>query len=175
MKRVQELQNDTVMNVAALLKEPVGATREFAVSIDRFELDIELIATSISGDVRLIRLPDEILADVRLRADVGLECDRCLRDYDQPVNVKFTAEYSPTIDVHTGRNIAEIDEESDRFAITEHHEVDLAEPLRQELIVALPMVSVCGKDCPGPLVTSIGGEGEIDDRLAALQRLLGEE
>lgn len=175
MKRIQELKNDTVINIAALLKEPVGSVREFAVEIDRFELDPELIATSIAGQVRLTRLQDEVLVDAKLRADVGLECDRCLREFLQPVSVHFSAEYQPTIDVYLGRAVREIDDETDRFFITEHHEVDLAEPLRQELIVALPMVAVCGPDCPGPAVTSTADTGEIDDRLAALQRLLGDD
>jgi uncharacterized metal-binding protein YceD (DUF177 family) len=41
--------------------------------------------------------------------------------------------------------------------------------------VALPMVATCGKDCPGPAMTSTHTGEEIDDRLAALQRLLGEQ
>jgi uncharacterized protein len=174
VKRIQELNNDTAINVAALLKEPIGSVRDIAVSIDRFELDDDLIASTILGEARLIHLQDEVLADVKLTANVGLECDRCLREYQQPVRVRFSAEYEPTIDVHTGRTVNEYDDEGDRFAINEHHEVDLAEPMRQELIVALPMVAVCGKDCPGPAVTSVGDDGEIDDRLTALQRLLGE-
>jgi uncharacterized protein len=88
--------------------------------------------------------------------------------------VRFTAEFEPTIDVHTGHAVHETADELDRFAITEHHEVDLAEPMRQELIVALPMVAVCGPECPGPEVTSVGDDGEVDERLAALERLLGE-
>lgn len=175
MKRIQELKNDTVINIAALLKEPVGSVREFAVEIDRFELDADLIATGIAGQVRLTRLQDEVLVDAKLRADVGLECDRCLREYLQPVSVHFAAEYQPTIDVYSGRAVREIDDETDRFFITEHHEVDLAEPMRQELIVALPMVAVCGPDCPGPAITSTADGSEIDDRLAALQRLLGDD
>ena len=175
MKRVQELNNDTVINVAALLKEPVGSVREIAVDIDQFELDTELYAYGIVGDVRLIRLQDEVLADVRLRANVGLECDRCLNDYLQPVRVHFSAEYEPTIDVHTGRAVQESDDEIERFSITEHHEVDLAEPMRQELIVGLPMVAICGNECPGPAVTSVGDDAAIDDRLSALERLLADE
>lgn len=175
MKRIQELNNDTVINVAALLKEPVGSVREVVVEIDRFELDDDLIASNISGMVRLIRLQEEILADAELRADVGQECDRCLREYQQPVQTRFSVQYEPTIDVHTGHTVDEIDDEIERFLITERHEVDLTEPMRQELIVALPMVAVCGPDCPGQLVKSFGEESAGDSRLAALERLLGDD
>lgn len=174
MKHTYELHNDTAINVVALLKEPVGSTRLCGLEIDRFELDDDLVARRIEGEARLIRLQDEILVDATVSADVELECDRCLRLYDQRVKTRFSAQYEPTIDVHTGHAVREIDDEAERFAITEHHEVDLAEPLRQELIVALPMVAVCGPDCPGPQVSSTGDGDEVDDRLAALQQLLNE-
>ena len=174
MKQTQTLHNDTVINVAALLKEPVGSTREYGVEIDRFEIDDELVARQIEGEVRLTRLQDEILVNAKLNADVELECDRCLRMYDQRINTRFAAQYEPTIDVHTGHAVHEIDDEAERFAITEHHEVDIAEPLRQELIVSLPMVAVCGPDCPGPELTATGSDEPVDDRLAALEQLLSE-
>lgn len=174
MKHIYELHNDTVINVAALLKEPVGSTRVYGVEIERFELDDDLVARRIEGEARLTRLQDEILVDAKLTADVELECDRCLRMYDQQVKTQFSAQYEPTIDVHTGHAVREIDDEAERFAITEHHEVDLAEPLRQELIVALPMVAVCGPDCPGPEVSATADGEDVDDRLAALQQLLNE-
>jgi uncharacterized protein len=175
VKRLQDLHNDTVINAAALLKEPVGSTRLYGLSLDRFELDDDLVASNIEGEVRLIHLAAEILVDATLSADVELECDRCLRAYDQPVKVHFSAQYEPTIDVHTGHKVSEIDDEEERFSISDSHEVDLAEPLRQELIVALPMVANCGKDCPGPAITSTKSDEEIDDRLSALQKLLGEQ
>jgi uncharacterized protein len=174
VKQTYELHNDTVINVVALLKEPVGSTRVYGVDIDRFELDDDLVARRIEGEARLTRLQDEILVNAKVSADVELECDRCLRRYDHPVRTRFAAQYEPTIDVHTGHAVREIDDEAERFAITEHHEVDLAEPLRQELIVALPMVAVCGPDCPGPEVTTIGDGDDVDDRLAALKQLLHE-
>jgi uncharacterized protein len=175
MKRLQELHNDTVINAAALLKEPVGNSRFYGLTLDRFELDDDLVASNVEGEVRLIRLQEELYADVTVSANVELECDRCLRRYPQPVETHFTAQYEPTIDVHTGHQVGEIDDEEERFSISDNHEVDLAEPLRQELIVALPMVANCGPDCPGPLLTSTKSPDEIDDRFAELERLLGDE
>ena len=42
--------------------------------------------------------------------------------------------------------------------IDENHELDLREPLRQEILVALPMRPDCGPDCPGPDLTEVGGD-----------------
>jgi uncharacterized protein len=175
VKRLQEIHNDTVINAASLLKEPVGNSRLYGMHLDRFELDDDLVASNVEGEVRLIRLAEELLLDATVSATVELECDRCLRAYDQPVSIHFSAQYEPTIDVITGRTVSEIDDEEERFSISDNHEVDMTEPLRQELIVGLPMVARCGRDCPGPLLTTTKGDVEIDDRLAALERLLKEQ
>jgi uncharacterized protein len=167
-----ELHNDTVINVAALLKEPVGSTRNFSINLDRFPLDNDLVAREVEGEMRLTSLTSELLLNAKATAKVELECDRCLRLYDEPVKVTFAAQYEPTIDVRTGHMVEEIGDGEERFAITENHEVDVAEPLRQELIVALPMIARCGPDCPGPIITSTKSDDEIDDRLAELERLL---
>ena len=91
------------------------------------------------------------------------------------MKVKLSAQYEPTIDVRTGHQVDEIDDGEERFSISDNHEVDIAEPLRQELIVSLPMIANCGADCPGPAITSTRSEDDVDDRLAALERLLDEE
>ena len=46
-----DLHNETAINVAALLKEQVGASRAYPVVLDRFQLDSELVATDVV-DVR---------------------------------------------------------------------------------------------------------------------------
>jgi uncharacterized protein len=75
----------------------------------------------------------------------------------------------------------EIDEEGDEFFIDDNHELDLVEPLRQEILVSLPMRPTCGPNCPGPDVLEVGGDTEagedaaVDDRLAALANLLKDD
>lgn len=56
-------------------------------------------------------------------------------------------------------------------------QIDLREPLRQEILVALPMRPDCGPECPGPDVLEVGAEddGVVDARLAALASLLGDD
>jgi uncharacterized protein len=170
-----ELHNDTVINVAALLKEPVGSTRNFSIHLDTFPLDNDLVAREVQGEMRLTSLTNELLLNAKATAKVEHECDRCLRLYDEPVRVTFAAQYEPTIDVRTGHALEEIGDGEERFSITENHEVDVAEPLRQELIVALPMIARCGPDCPGPIITTTKPADEIDDRLVELERLLDQQ
>lgn len=166
-----DLHNETVINVAALLQEPVGSSRGYPMRLDGFPLDEGMRAEDVEGDIKLVRLADEVLVNVTARGTVELECDRCLREYDQPFHTRFSAEYRPTVDVRTGVDLATVTED-ERFTIDENHELDITEPLRQEILVALPMRTMCGADCPGPDVPPDDDEGKVDERLAALAQLL---
>lgn len=178
--KLPALRNDTVVNVAGLLKGPVGETRSYRLLIDRFD-DLEgTLARDVEGDVRLTRLRDGVMARVEASGVAPMTCVRCLREYDQPFEVDFDQEYRQTVDLRTGVDLPVDESDDDQLSyISENHELDLREPLRQEMLIALPMRPDCGPECPGPDLpaTEAGDEAEeaIDDRLAALASLLGDE
>jgi len=177
----RELRNDTAVNVVGLLKGQTGATRSYRLLLDTFQADDETIARDIHGNVRLTRLRDAIIASVSAAGVVPMICARCLREYDQPFEVDFDEEYRQTVDVRTGFELGgePVDEEL-VSRIDENHELDLREPLRQEILVALPMRPDCGSECLGPDVLEVGGEDgattdPVDERLAALANLLADD
>jgi len=177
----RELRNDTAVNVVGLLKGQTGATRSYRLLLDTFEADGETIARDIVSNVRLTRLRDAIIARVSASGVVSMICARCLREYDQPFEVEFDEEYRQTVDVHTGFDLGGEPVDDELISrIDENHELDLREPLRQEILVALPMRPDCGADCPGPDLLEVGGENDasddyVDERLAALARLLPDD
>ena len=171
---VRTLTNDTIVNVAQLLKEPVGAARSLDVHLDRFELDTELTARDVTATVRLTRIETGILAEGEVSGVVELECVRCLERYLQPFRGEIDGEYRPSIDVRTGYPLA-LPDDSDIFVIDNNHELDLNELLRQVVVVSLPMQPLCREDCPG-IITEVRDEAEspddTDERLAVLRKLL---
>jgi uncharacterized protein len=173
--RTMNLDNETIINVAALLQEPVGASREYPLHLDAFPLDEGGNAERVEGTVRLTRLADEILANIKAKGEVELDCVRCLRAYPQQFSTRFAAEFRPTVDVKTGFHLSVDVEEDERFTIDANHELDITEVLRQEILVALPMRATCGEDCPGPDLEKLNNAGDIDDRFAALAQLLDDE
>ena len=152
------LVNDTTINVASLLQEDVGSTRTIHVQLDTFSLDDDLFANDLEADVRLTRIGHHLLADGTVRANVALECVRCLTTFEQGIETTFSEKYRQAYDVRSGMGIAakdmddeDPDEDDDEsFVIDEGHELDLAEAFRQNLVLALPMVPTCGDECPGP-------------------------
>lgn len=178
--RVVDLIDDTRLNVASLLMEPVGSTRDVEMHLSAFPLDDDLVARNVDTEARLTRLRGEILVSAHTHGHVQLTCARCLADYDQPFDETFTERFFQTVDVRSGAELGseagmgadeDIDDEI-RFSIDESHELDLAESLRQWILLALPMRPSCGDACPGPLLTTTETGEPTDDRFAKLASLL---
>jgi uncharacterized protein len=166
-----DLNNETVVNVAGLLQEPLGSSRSYPLRLNSLTLDKDLYAEEVVGHVKLTRLTDEIMARIRVKGDVELECLRCLRAYPQPFTADFTEEFRISHDVRTGVGI-EAPADDERFEINENHELDFGEALRQEILVSLPMRPACISDCPGPYMVETEDEEPADNRFAALAKLL---
>jgi uncharacterized protein len=179
-----ELINDTRLNVASLLMEETGRTRELALTLASCPLDDDLTASNVLGQIRLTRIHSGILATGELNGDVELECSRCLNLYNQPFTARLTEEYRQTVDVRSGTGLTppriekDVDDEDDDepgFEINDAHEIDLTELLRQNILLSLPMRPDCGKLCPGPPEIRNEPEALIDSRFAALEQLLDDE
>ncbi|MGA7673008.1 MAG: DUF177 domain-containing protein [Nitrolancea sp.] len=162
------------MNVAQLLKEPVGSTRIADVHLDRLALDESTIAFDVSAKVRLTRVIEGILADGQMSGKVELECVRCLELYTQEFAGEFEADFRPSVDVRTGDPL-QVPEFEDIFVIDNNHELDLDELLRQISIISLPMQALCREDCPGIEQVEDEDEEAGDERLAVLRDLLEAE
>lgn len=170
-----DLKNDTVINVAQLMKDDVGAARKVHVSLDWFALDQDLMAKDVRADLRLTRITNGILASGRASGIAKVECVRCLEIYDQPFAADFDQEYRPTIDVRSGVPLDQPAADEELGSINESHELDLAEPIRQVAILDLPIKPVCHEDCVGIGRSEFGDEEDVDRRLGILSQLLDGE
>jgi uncharacterized protein len=173
------------INVAGLLKETTGGARNHtlgasAPSVAAMVPDARP-SGALTGTVRLLRSPRSIFARVRAGTEVILDCSRCLEDAVARIEVDFDSEYFPSIDVVTGSALKVPDDDM-AFMIDHNHELDLAEPIRQELVVATPMHPLCSAECAGLCVTCghnlnegpcACSEEVADGRLAQLRNLLG--
>jgi uncharacterized protein len=173
-----QIHNDTVLNVAQLLKDNVGSKRTFAVSLDTLPLDDTTTARNIVAQLKLTRIADGILVTGSLAGETRLECVRCLEEFDTEFSGEVEAEFRPTIDISSGTPV-EIEDNDESFEIDDSHHLDMAEMLRQVSILTLPIRPVCGDDCPGFVSEFRGGDEPPsdeagDERLAVLEQLLDE-
>lgn len=169
-------------NVAQLLKDHVGAMRNYQVQEDITDLDPALKPlTDLSGHADLIRTNDGILVRANLYTNVELTCSRCLTQFATPVRFKIDEEFYPLTDINTGARLPLAEDADPAATIDSNHILDLSEVVRQDLLLALPLVPLCRNECKG-LCPSCGqnwNEGdcecddqELDPRFAALKQLL---
>ncbi|HEX9975852.1 MAG TPA: DUF177 domain-containing protein [Dehalococcoidales bacterium] len=133
------------INVAQLLKEPIGSTRSY-------EVDEPVVIAegdrAVRGQVNLIRTNRGILVRGALNTEMELTCSRCLTEFICPLSLEIEEEYFPTIDVLTGAPVA-IPDEPGAFTINQNNILDLTEAIRQYTLLAIPMKPLCQEDCAG--------------------------
>ncbi len=168
---------DTTINIVDYLKsDSMGRTRRYILDLPSLDLDRDLVARSVHAEFRLLRVGAGVLAEGIVRADVDLECVRTLDIFPQPVESEFAEQFRPATDISTGRPIHyedDPDNEPEVFPVEDNHEIDLREPLRQVLLVALPMQPV--KPGTEPVLLDETTADEPANPFAVLGTLLQDE
>jgi uncharacterized protein len=119
----------------------------------------------------------EIRIQGTIRVTMESACDRCLGRVSFPLDQTFDLFYRP---LETGKpdEEIEIDEGETEIAFYEEDGVDLADVLREQVLLALPMQRVCREDCKGICPVCGANRNETacgcsaksaDDRWAALK------
>ncbi len=124
------------VDVSNILRQGEGAQEEFIIDGETPELEGIELASPIRGTVTIMGTNTGVAAGGTLQAAVTLECSRCLKAYAQEVQFPLQAEFED----HPGE---------DQFPIDKYGKIGLAEPIRQELEVHLPLKALCQEDCTG--------------------------
>jgi uncharacterized protein len=161
-----------------LLGEPAGSVRVLAVEAPPLQLQGELRQTrGVTGELRLTRTNRGLLVVANLETGIALQCSRCLKNLDWPVEIEIDEEALPSIDLASGAPV-DTTAEPDELRLNDHHELELEAEVRDSIEVAEPIAPLCREDCPG-LCIICGAElaagphshpdEEIDPRLEALR------
>jgi DUF177 domain-containing protein len=128
------------INVAQLLKEPVGASRSYGIEEYVGKDDIN----SVEGDVVLIRSGNAIIVKGKMTASVKVVCSRCLKPIDCEVTFDFEEEALPILTEDLSSSV-----QYDNLIIDESHILDLSEAVRQYAWLTVPAKPLCFLDCAG--------------------------
>lgn len=123
------------IDVRDILIEDTGFSRSFAFADERPELDNVTLTAPIDGEVTITKLEDTVQAEGRFETTIELECHRCLRTFELPVRHSFSRSYA--------------EQPSDDDLPIDNCEIDIAEAIRDEILVRLPLKLLCQPDCPG--------------------------
>lgn len=121
----------------------------------------------------------EITIKGNLRADVELQCSRCLKDFKNVLHIPVNAVYQPVEELKV-EEIHELKGEELDTAFYSVGELDILDILREQIILSIPMKPLCNDLCKG-ICTKCGADlnsGEcgcsikkIDSRLEVLKKI----
>jgi uncharacterized protein len=133
-----------LINVAQLLKEPVGSSQSHDIS----GMIGEEVEGFVEGKAKVIRISRGVLVQCKLNVEVKLICSRCLNTFLCPISFTAEEEFLPISDV-SGDLALSLLEQSEGFTINNKNILDLSELIRQYVLLNLPMKPLCRPDCPG--------------------------
>ena len=162
------------INVAEIKKRLVGS-KTFAYELTPDELGITDTDLKVTAPIQLEGVVENAGDVILLKADVKTEiertCGRCLKVFTEPLAAQVVEKFYPA----GAENI-----ENDAF-IYESDLLDITEPVRESLLLAVPLQALCREDCRGlcPVCGADRNEGDcgcdttsVDPRLAALKQFI---
>ena len=109
------------------------------------------LAQPVQISLHLINTGDILLVSGTANTQLKLECSRCLKSFDWPINIKIKEEYAvnPVILQNVKQKDLELHEEDFIAPLNADKTIDLTEMIRQNLLLVLPLSSLCDKTCQG--------------------------
>jgi uncharacterized protein len=132
--------------------------------------------------VRASKSGNDVVVHGKLHADLRVPCARCLEPFDLPIQAEISVLYTPATRVKTPETAADEEyefssDEADTLPY-DGETVVVDDLLKDELLLAIPMIPLCSEACPGmsPAPGSDAGAEPakgIDPRLAPLLAFQG--
>mgnify|MGYP001270422326 CR=1 FL=1 len=99
----------------------------------------------------ITRLSGMVEIDGELECDIEVPCGRCLESYRLPISSRFSLTLSESIPecFDEEGNEIELSTEEMGLALIEGEEIDLLEPLQEQVLMALPIQPLCREECKG--------------------------
>jgi len=167
-----------IIDLASLGVSP----KQFEISFAPDEIDIDgeaMIKSEIVFNGQLSRADERTFVRGAIKADAEIDCTRCLEPVERPIDITFEDVFVEAV-AESDKDEVELAVEQLDEALLESEEIDLAEVVREQILLDLPEQIFCKEDCRG-LCPQCGGNrnlidcscerDQVDPRWAALKEL----
>jgi uncharacterized protein len=89
----------------------------------------------------------EIIVEGRLKADLELQCSRCLKDFRRSLDIPVNVVYHPIADIGNEKHELKDDEMDMGFYMGE--ELNMQELLKEQILLNIQMKPLCAESCRG--------------------------
>lgn len=109
------------------------------------------LASPVKINLHLVNTGASVFVNGTLATEVELECSRCLKKFKRSLVVRIEEEYVKELPPLPPKNTKESElKESDFvYPIGKDNSLDLGETIRQNLMLALPIKTLCREACKG--------------------------
>lgn len=157
----------------------------FSVIEKKENFEIEQPECSLVQDVEvagtLKKCGTDIYLTGKVKTELKLQCSRCLEPFQFPVNNELKTHFVPKVEPGTEHPEVELTASDIEIEYYDEDRIDINQPVHDQILLALPFVAVCQKDCKG-LCAACGknlnkglcgcdNEGPVDPRLEVLRSL----
>lgn len=168
---MSDANNPLILNVGFIVHQSIGYIREFPFDFETINLPPDTKLQNLNGFVRVTRTAQGLLVEVKMNAEMTVECGRCLTEFRQPLEADFTDLYA-----FTRNSVTELG-----LLLPENGKINLGPILRDEMRLSIPINPICQADCKGlcPICGANLNEEtcqhlqeEVDPRMDQLRSLL---
>jgi uncharacterized protein len=163
------------------LANVVPRPKAIEIAFSPNEIDLDVDGTRLTTDVAFRGETERVEGKAHVRGTIGAECTvdctRCLDPISKVLDISFDDVFIDPVDEPDETEVV-LDAEQLDESIAEDGKVDLAEVVREQILLALPDQLFCREDCKG-LCPQCGGnrnlidckceENETDPRWSALK------
>lgn len=166
-----------IIELSAIVPRPKRFEAEFGWREIGFDVDGVELEGNVSVTFETERIGDKAHVRGSIKAAVLLDCDRCLEQIKRPMTIGFDSVF---VEATSGPSETELElagEQLDESVATDDR-IDIAELVREQILLGLPDFIVCDEECRG-LCPKCGGnrnlidcnceENEIDPRWSGLR------
>jgi uncharacterized protein len=162
----------------------IGTTvKRIEVAFDPTEIDLDAEDAILTGRAEFSGETERVGGKAHVRgtvaADVTLDCTRCLEPVSRHLDVSFDDIFVDSRDEPDADEI-EVGEDELAESLALDGKIDMAEVVREQILLAVPEQIFCSDDCKGlcskcganlNLIDCMCADDDIDPRWAALKSL----
>ncbi|RJP48095.1 MAG: DUF177 domain-containing protein [Anaerolineaceae bacterium] len=127
------------LNVGFILNSDVGFSNEFPFDYEKIKVADDLELRGFHGSAIVGRTPQGLLVTGKFEATFGVECVRCLREFDHTVHWEITELYA-----FKKKSVTDSD-----LILPDDAQIDLAPLIRDYALTEIPISPICKPNCKG--------------------------
>ena len=129
-----------------------GGKGEFSATYETRQLELEdervRLATPLAVNGRIKRSGAEVIVSGNITGKLFINCDRCLKPLETPLNNQFELDYVSGSDYEALPD-TELTEEQMLISVFDGVAIDVDEIVKEQVLLAVPARILCSDDCKG--------------------------